>query len=202
MIGLDLGGVLANTAASLNRLVLERLGVEAGGVALTPVSEYLEPEGAFPAELRQAAGALAQALYQDAEGAVYREAPPMAGAVEAVNWLHRRGLLAGYVSHRPAHTEAVTRAWLSRYGFPQSRLRLVSGPKAPALKLMRATVMVEDNPAEAQALYQDGVRVILYDQPYNRALACPHLRMSGWDALHEFLTRLPLDYRAKREKGF
>ena len=102
---------------------------------------------------------------------------------QGVRTLHAAGLAGGYVTRRPDTLHTLTVAWLRRHGFPE--LPVHHAPKgvgkAPQVRALRARVMVEDAPAEANALAADGLTVLLRHEPYNASFDAPGVeRCDGW----------------------
>lgn len=203
MIALDIDGVLADSATQLRFHLIEELGLQVDDIGPTP-TEYSDFASQFPERTHEQVREIAARCFASGEGQVYSNALIMPGSSNGANWLARRGLLKGYVTRRPARTRAQTKNWLREHGFPNAPLEHAPDGegKADYAKKLKATVMIEDNPTELEALSEAGLSVIVMDWPYNRALEHPHVRVSDWFSLLELLKRIPIDYRVKREKRF
>lgn len=201
MIALDIDGVLADTRASLALAVMRALGLapsayRGGG------HDYGDLAAGWPTEHQDAVRAIAREAFREGAHGVYAEAPALPGALEGANWLARRQLLRGYLTSRPERLAAITTQWLQRHGFPHAPLKHARASKARYLGSLRARVLIDDNPTELEQAHQQGYVTIALDQPYNRTLSTPHVRVSDWGALMALLTTLPLDYRVRPRRGF
>lgn len=109
---------------------------------------------------------------------VIMNARPMPGAIDALNTLHRRGMLAGYVTRRAPETRPATLHWLRRGGAPDVPLHTVGHIdralchdrcKSDACLAMEATHLVDDNPHEVARVLAASVCAVLVDHPLGRA---------------------------------
>lgn len=184
MVAFDVDGVLADSIHGFVDVALRITGADPA--ELGRFDDYADPLGPWPERYRPQVADLFRAAYFEGAHGVYGDAPPVAGALDGVRALHGAGLAVGYVTRRPATLHDLTRGWLRRHGFPELPLHHApSGAgKAPQVRALRATVMVEDAPHEAEALAAEGVAVLLRHQPYNAAFAAPGVeRCDGWDAI-------------------
>lgn len=202
MIAFDVDGVLADSIHGFDRWAARRFGVETA--ALGPFDDYENPEGRWPEPHRLALGRLYHEVYHDGAHGVYGASEPIEGALDAVTRLHRAGIAAGYVTRRRSALGALTRAWLTRHGFPELPLRHADGdtPKAPLVRSIGATLMVEDSPSEALAIAADGVRVLLRHEPYNAAIEAANVtRCRGWDEIEACALAALRDGAASAARG-
>lgn len=106
---------------------------------------------------------------------MYYDAAPIPGAAALLQGLLKNlgGLV--YITSRPAAAEFVTRRWLRTHGFPDAPVYFVAGAqgKIAAAESLSVALALEDDPA-AVALYSAaGIKVIMPDWPYNRAVSIP-----------------------------
>ena len=110
---------------------------------------------------------------------LYATMQPIPGAPEALRTLAAHHVYIRIVTHRlfvaGQHRMVVadTAQWLERHRIPYMSL-CFTGLK----DTMRATVHIDDSPANIQALRDAGQHVVVFDQPYNRD--CPGPRLRDW----------------------
>lgn len=197
MFALDLDGTLVHVEPLFVRALEARLGRSLAGRDPS-VYEHFGISPLIPEEERPAFLRAWEEVLRDP--AVYAQAQPYPGAVEVASWLHRRGMLRGYVTSRPSVLEAVTREWLARWELPQAPLVHDGGDRLRALLRLGAQALVEDHPGHALRAAEEGYLAFLLDRPYNRGASHPALvRLAGWEALGRLLRTLPLDVRARRD---
>lgn len=103
---------------------------------------------------------------------------PAPGSVVALNRLHRRGLLAGYITRRPPQTRELTVAWLERHGYPNVPVHFVGIQGAVAsydlckstiCRQIGATHLVDDHATEISNAAAAGIEVVVVDAQTGRA---------------------------------
>lgn len=108
---------------------------------------------------------------------VVGKAKPLQGAIEALNELHRHGMLAGYVTRRAPEAGVATRQWLRSFGAPDVPLHMVGhveaercyeSCKSEACFALGATHLIDDNPHEAGRAIEAGLNVVVVDHPLGR----------------------------------
>ena len=83
--------------------------------------------------------------------------------------------------------------WLRKNGFCYDKLLLVDEKNAAQEKLRycqkyRVDIMIEDNPVTAETLTKHGIRVLLFDAPYNRGISADNLiRVQNWSDAGAYL---------------
>lgn len=171
-VGLDLDGVCCDYVAYLRSFLLRT------GRAMslpTPVTYRLE-EWFGSDEDRIAAHRAAVAA------GLHRDAPPVPGAVAGVAALRKLGARTVAVTARGSYREdrgAVLQdigAWAETYGIVFDDVH-VGRPKARA----GCDLYVDDSPDDVAALRDAGQVAVVFDQPWNSALAPP--RAAGWAQL-------------------
>jgi len=115
------------------------------------------------------------------ESGGYAKAQPMPGAVDALRALAERHEVR-FASSRPVGMLAVTEAWLTHHGIPYADLALgLSAPKIAEL----VDVFVEDDDRHLHLVEDVCTRVVLFEQPWNRAGILPAngTRVATWAEL-------------------
>lgn len=182
---LDLDGVLANTQETLRDLLRAEFGLS----SLELDGPDYDAKNYFPEALRPEAERIIRHAYATDYGGVYSRAYPYPQAVEVARELWRQGVLRGYVTRRPAAMSRVTHEWLDCWEFPKETV-CFAGPegKAPWMRRLEANLIVEDSPAEAEAIAAAGLKVLLLRRSYNQHYAGS--RVVRIDDLSQVLTLL------------
>ena len=99
---------------------------------------------------------------------------PVSGAPEALRELHDAGVEIMFLTRRVNYTASIggsfdraadiTRKWLDGWAPPHDVIFEMHKTDCKR----ESTLMLEDNPAEAEAMIEQGRQVWLLDQPYNR----------------------------------
>ena len=111
---------------------------------------------------------------------LYATMRPIPGVARALDRLAGEHVYIRIVTHRlfvsGQHRIVVsdTARWLDEQRIPYMSL-CFAGLKDS----IQATVHIDDSPANVRVLREAGQHVVVFDQPYNRALGGP--RMTGWD---------------------
>lgn len=94
------------------------------------------------------------------------------------------------------YSRAWLRDWLARNGLPFTDIRFcaeknVNKEKLAACRQLGVDCMIEDSPAICSYLADRGVRVLVFDAPYNRMLAGPNLiRVTNWQDICTEMVRI------------
>lgn len=165
MIAFDIDGVIADTNKAVFEYVRNTLGVSPSG----PVTEYHGIHLAYPIEFQDEVKELVRLAFKYDAGGVYSYAGVIDGALDAVYQVDDKGLFAGYITRRPDRVKLQTISWLDYYHFPVKPIKFHDGTpnKAQAMRELGATVIIEDSPKEAKALYDEGFKVVLVETEYN-----------------------------------
>ena len=97
--------------------------------------------------------------------------------------------LIGYLSRR------FLNHWLRDNGFFHDKLFYCHEEGVSWQKLMHCLennvdVMIDDNPVTANVLANNGIRVLLYDAPYNQSIEGDHItRVKNWNEIREILCK-------------
>lgn len=104
----------------------------------------------------------------------YDNIKPMEGAKEAIKELSENHQLF-IVTSRPQKREKQTREWLKKYiegiedvFFIRQEYKGKAKTKGEVCKEIGAEILIEDNLDYAKSCVVEGVRVLLFDYPYNR----------------------------------
>ncbi len=165
--------------AALRDVVAERTGVTLDRLPLERSWDFSE-WGLSPAEF--------EVLHQAAvlEHRIFRTMPPMPGVAEALWRLSDAGVWIRIITHRLyvnwGHATAVadTVDWLDATGIPYRDLCFLG-----AKPQVEADCYVEDAPHNVVALRENGAHVIVYEQPYNRAVDGP--RAHDWTGVEDLV---------------
>lgn len=179
-IGVDIDGVLADIVDCILPLLSRELGraVDVEEITVYGFGDALGiPEDRVQALLDEL---LVVGLYE--------QAPPVAGAREAME------LLGGHdvwlVTSRPEAVREATLWWLRHHGVAYGQLVF-----APAHRKALADdgfdLFVEDNLDTALALSREGIHVLLFDRPWNRNADLPAnvRRVHNWTGILDFVER-------------
>ncbi len=131
-----------------------------------------------------------------------RKYPPNPGAADVYRELKRSGHTIYQItarkfarSHSPVgrYSYHALTNWLRKNGFCYDKLLLVDEKNAAQEKLRycqkyRVDIMIEDNPVTAETLTKHGIRVLLFDAPYNRGISADNLiRVQNWSDAGAYL---------------
>lgn len=106
---------------------------------------------------------------------MFSAAAPILGAAALLQGLLKNlgGLV--YITSRPAVAEFVTRRWLETHGFPDAPVYFCAGAKGKiaAAASLSVALALEDDPAAVALYAAAGIKVLMPDWPYNRAVNTP-----------------------------
>jgi hypothetical protein len=178
----DIDGVVADVITVFLRNLAERHGYT--GLTTEHVTEF---------DLARCLGAPEAAVSEIIGELVVRPhemgVAPYPGAAEALTELSRRGPLTFITARKK---EAPMRAWFEAAlpGLPRDRVIIVPAgapeKKTAHLRARGLTALIDDHLETCEALQQEGLTAVVFDQPWNRrATAVP--RAVGWPALMDML---------------
>lgn len=111
----------------------------------------------------------------------YRREQPHANSRELLHRLRDKGADIHYITARRMRDLEVTSTWLEQHDYPDGRLALDAHDKARLALDLGLSLAFEDSPANAIALADAGIPVILLDWPYNRHVSHPLVfRVRDW----------------------
>ena len=193
VLDLDLDGVCADYRGAIADYLARTRGLDPRTFGTNDSYNFYTAPG-WP--IRNNAEYLAVHRAAEAEH-LYATMRPIPGAPEALRRLAAEHVYIRIVTHRlfvsGQHRAVVsdTAAWLDANGIPYMSL-CFTGLKDS----IGATVHIDDSPGNVAVLRAAGQHVVIFDQPYNRAVPGP--RMLDWsdaavDSLLEWFERWPSD---------
>lgn len=178
----DIDGVVADTMGSFIRVAKEDFGVT--GLKKEDITSYWL-ETCLPLS-DNIIDSVTTRILEDPFGTGLQ---PNAGAADTLKWIAERTHLL-FVTARPSGE--TIRNWLEVLldGVESSRINVIAtgshDAKLDILMERDISFFVEDHLETCQALSEEGICGIVYDQPWNRhGEAC--MRMNSWDDLLEHL---------------
>lgn len=133
-----------------------------------------------------------------------RKYPPYSGAAKVYDELRRNGDSIYQITARKFAASKspigkmsfrFLKKWLRKNRFHYNKLIIcdeknVSAEKLGHCKNHNINVMIEDNPWTAALLAENGIRVLLYDAPYNRHVSAENItRVHNWNEIRCFLKK-------------
>ncbi len=194
IVGVDLDGVCGDHTAAFREVVASELGVDPTTLADQTSWNFYEwglDDDSFLTMHRK--GVL--------DHRMFRSMPVMEGAADALWRLSDAGAWIRLITHRLytnwGHAVAVadTVEWLDTAGIPYRDLCFL-GQKPQ----VEAHVYVDDAPHNIEALRDEGNTVIVFDQPYNRAVAGP--RAANWLEVETLVRDLMFEHGVPVQEQF
>jgi 5'-nucleotidase len=179
IFGVDLDGVCGEYTAAFRSVVVAELGIaehELTGPTTWDFAEWGIDRPTFERLHRAAV----------LDHRIFRTMAPMPGVADALWRLSDAGVWIRVITHRlavnwgHAITVSDTVAWLDEVGIPYRDLCFL-GQKPQ----VEADLYIDDAPHNITALRDQGNEVIVFDAPYNQALAGP--RAADWDAVEQLV---------------
>lgn len=96
------------------------------------------------------------------------------------------------VTARLKEQEPITVTWLEKYGLSQIDLHsLGKSEKLEFSKTLHCDLFIEDHPIESLRLAEEGIQVLLMDNPYNRQVIHSNInRVNDWYEIDSYVERL------------
>jgi 5'(3')-deoxyribonucleotidase len=194
IVGVDLDGVCGDHTAAFRQVVAAELDVDPATLADQTSWNFYEwglDDDTFLTLHRK--GVL--------DHRMFRSMPVMEGAADALWRLSDAGAWIRLITHRLyanwGHAVAVadTVEWLDTAGIPYRDLCFL-GQKPQ----VEAHVYVDDAPHNIESLRAEGNTVIVFDQPYNRAVAGP--RANDWRDVERHVLDLMLEHGLPVQEQF
>lgn len=178
ILGVDLDGVCADYESALRDAYAARRGIDPGELPPQTTMDAYSEWGLSPEEYRQ------EHTYAVVERHLFRVMQPLADVSEVLWALSDAGVWIRIITHRLFFNgihevvAADTANWLEEHNIPYRDLCFI-GAKPD----VGADLYIDDAPHNVAALRDAGREVIVFDQPYNRALAGP--RAYTWSDVQE-----------------
>ena len=182
ILGVDLDGVVGDHTYRFREILAELRGIDAETLPLERSWDFAE-WGLGPDEYAHYHRIAVM------EHDMFATMPVMPGAAEALWRLSDAGIWIRIITHRLyvhwGHAKAIgdTAAWLDQHRIPYRDLCFLG-----AKPQVEADAYIDDAAHNVTALRDAGNTVIVFDQPYNRALAGP--RASTWAEVESIVADL------------
>lgn len=123
----------------------------------------------------------------------YKEADIVEGSHSIITKLHNEHNLY-FVTARSEILEQHTLEWLIEKEFPKIDVHLLgSYYKVDKAKELNCNVFIEDNPDNALELAQEGIKVLLIETNYNKAISHENvIRVKNWYEISDIIKNLSL----------
>lgn len=182
VLGVDLDGVCGDYTSAFRQVVATERGVDPASLGPQLSWEFAEwgVDGTDFDRLHRVAVL---------DHRIFRTMDPLPGAAEALWRLSDAGVWVRIITHRLCvnwgHAIAVadTVEWLDRTGIPYRDICFLG--RKPEVE---ADAYVDDGAHNVAALREQGNRVVVFDQPYNREVGGP--RASGWAEVEAWVAEL------------
>ena len=179
-IGLDLDGTMADTTAGLRKTVVAARNypsTELVDKALLPEPNtywaYYEGEGAWFSDKKE----FLQHFLAAEKGGIYLDLPIYDGAKATIDQLKSAGFNITAITARHNSYDEDTLHWVNKHAIPVEKI-IHSGEDKHLVPDI--DIFIDDAPHVLQSLIDNGRKVIIYDQEYNRHIAGP--RITEWSA--------------------
>ena len=82
-----------------------------------------------------------------------------------------------------------TTLWLEEHSIPYDEIHFNTGDKVDACKFLNVEYMVEDSPWNLRKLNKEGIKTLIYNQPFNQKVSETELatRVNNWEDIYNFL---------------
>ncbi len=179
MIAVDLDNVIAKTDPKIRQIIQSISGVSLSqhDIQAWDYAEALIVKGLD----RSAAQKITAETFDRFHGEHCSEVEPVEGAVESILKLYEAGSKIVIVTGRSKTKtcEELTRRWLRSLSIPDSWL-MVEDNKASVCSIWSS--LIDDAPHQARDVAEAGIRVYLFDYPWNKDVRHRLVtRVSGWD---------------------
>jgi uncharacterized HAD superfamily protein len=132
--------------------------------------------------------------YDDSEE--FDNIQPMNGAIEAIEKLSKKNKII-IVTSRTRDKQEKTKKWVEKFlkniadiHFIRANYSEHNKTKAETCKMIKADVLIEDNPKYAKDCAKNGIKVLLFDYPWNKKVNSPLIkRVHSWDEIVKVLSR-------------
>ena len=113
---------------------------------------------------------------------------PIEGAIKSVDLLNKRNNIL-FITARPENQKFQTFNWFDKHipklknkvRFSQDHFSEKGATKSEICQKEKISLIVEDSPSDALDCGKSGIKVILFDKPWNKSISHPNItRVSGW----------------------
>lgn len=182
--GFDIDDTLINLREHAFHLYNKKLGKQLGLDVYNTLKrvEIHEPFGMSAEEGKQMWKNSLEEIY-------YTNCPAFPGAVELLQELEKQGHEIFYITARYQEHGERTKQWLLEHGFPVHDDRFFYGmkdhEKVNIIKNLHLDYYFDDKPEILDTLSEQGIKLFLRDQSYNRDAS--HPRIKEWSELKDLL---------------
>lgn len=142
--------------------------------------------------------------------------PPRPGAVETINRLHDEGhklyeiTARMFVTRRDPlgwYSRRVFTGWMAHHGFCFDNIYFCAEKRTAAEKLAgcrqyAVDLMIDDKPDVALHLAENGVRVLLFDAPYNQGVQHEDIiRVYSWEDIERIINAISMPMTLAESRG-
>jgi uncharacterized HAD superfamily protein len=93
------------------------------------------------------------------------------------------------ITARDYNTSKLTEEWLNKHKIVYDELYFATSDKVDVCKWKNIDVMVEDKPANALLLAEAGIKVILFEQPYNKTVKHSNIvNCRDWNEIFNYIS--------------
>ena len=126
----------------------------------------------------------------------WQKIPPIKGSIETVKRLKDEGYYIIIISARPPIIKEETKAWLTINNVPYDELYLTNYEEKTNFitHLSGLLYFIEDHPDFAYQFAEKGVKVLLYDWPWNRNVSHKNIiRVKNWNEIQKIFFKSNLN---------
>jgi uncharacterized HAD superfamily protein len=110
-------------------------------------------------------------------------------AVQVTSYFKKKGTEINIITAREYNVAKLTEQWLNKYNVERDNLFFAAGNKLDVCKWKQIEYMIEDKPDNAILLAENGIRVLLFDRPYNKKVEHSNVkRVYNWMDIYDHLT--------------
>lgn len=109
---------------------------------------------------------------------------PMDGAVESISKIRGAGHDIIFITSRKPAAKQQTYQWFLNHGIWYVSIKFCEA-KLDMLQQIKPDIYIEDNPYQIQEAIDNGIRIIIYDKPYNRHIK--NERVKNWEDIKNIL---------------
>ncbi|MFW6008215.1 MAG: 5' nucleotidase, NT5C type [archaeon] len=116
------------------------------------------------------------------------------GALEGVKTLIENGFHIDVITARGYHVARLTENWLMKYQIPYHNIFFQCDDKVEVCKWRDIDLMIEDSGKNALEIAKQGIRVLLYDRPYNQNVEHKNIiRCKNWEEIIKEIEKITIN---------